>query len=52
MPEGLTALNGLLGLALTSALLIAVPGPSIMFLVGQTITVGRSTLLLAAESLR
>lgn len=42
MPEGLGALNGLLGLALTSAVLIALPGPSIMFLVGQTITVGRS----------
>jgi threonine/homoserine/homoserine lactone efflux protein len=45
MPESLSALNGLLGLALTSALLIAVPGPSIMFLVGQTITVGRSNAL-------
>ncbi|MBV8259641.1 MAG: LysE family translocator [Paraburkholderia sp.] len=42
MPEGITGLNGLLGLVLTSAVLIAVPGPSIMFLIGQTITVGRS----------
>lgn len=41
MPESLSALNGLPGLALTSAVLIAVPGPSIMFLVGQTLTVGR-----------
>jgi threonine/homoserine/homoserine lactone efflux protein len=41
VPEGLGAPNGLLGLALTSAVLIAIPGPSIMFLVGQTLAVGR-----------
>ncbi|AQV95744.1 lysine transporter LysE [Cupriavidus necator] len=39
------AFNGVLGLALTSAVLIAVPGPSIMFLVGQTIAVGRRNAL-------
>ncbi|ULX55238.1 lysine transporter LysE [Cupriavidus taiwanensis] len=45
MPVELTAFNGVLGLVLTSAVLIAVPGPSIMFLVGQTIAVGRRNAL-------
>ncbi|WP_455284444.1 LysE family translocator [Cupriavidus necator] len=45
MADDLTALNGILGLVLTSAVLIAVPGPSIMFLIGQTITVGRRNAL-------
>lgn len=39
------AVEGLLGLILTSAVLIAVPGPSIMFLVGQTLSVGRPSAL-------
>lgn len=39
------AFNGVLGLALTSAVLIAIPGPSIMFLIGQTIAVGRRNAL-------
>lgn len=34
-------LSGLSGLIITSALLIAVPGPSVMFFIGQVISVGR-----------
>lgn len=45
MTGNLTALNGLLGLVLTSAVLIAVPGPSIMYLVGQTMSAGRTSAL-------
>ena len=43
--DGLGMVEGLLGLILTSAVLIAVPGPSIMFLVGQTLSVGRPSAL-------
>ena len=45
MPVELNTLSGVLGLARTSAVLIAVPGPSIMFLVGQTIAMGRKHAL-------
>jgi len=40
-----TALSGLPGLVLTSAVLIAIPGPSIMFLVGQAMSAGRTSAL-------
>jgi threonine/homoserine/homoserine lactone efflux protein len=43
----LGAFDGLVGLVLTSAVLIAVPGPSILFLVGQTLSVGRQSALRA-----
>ncbi|WP_353979341.1 LysE family translocator [Salinicola endophyticus] len=35
-------LNGILGLMLTSAVLIAVPGPSVMFFIGQVMAAGRA----------
>ncbi|CAQ86083.1 MULTISPECIES: LysE family translocator [Photorhabdus] len=40
-----TTLQGLLGLLLTSSILIAIPGPSIMFIVGQALSVGRANAL-------
>lgn len=45
MPVEPNAFSGVLGLVLASSVLIAVPGPSIMFLVGQTIAVGRRNAL-------
>lgn len=42
-----TAAHGVLGLVLTSAVLIAVPGPSILYLVGQALSAGRSSALRA-----
>ncbi|KVD80404.1 lysine transporter LysE [Burkholderia sp. ABCPW 14] len=45
MSGNFTALDGLLGLVFTSAVLIAVPGPSIMFLVGQAMTAGRRSAM-------
>ncbi|CDL87674.1 putative membrane protein similar to predicted rhtb family transporters [Xenorhabdus cabanillasii JM26] len=45
MLTNFSALNGLLGLLLTCAVLIAVPGPSIMFIVGQAVSVGRTNAL-------
>ncbi|AGK50416.1 MULTISPECIES: LysE family translocator [Burkholderia] len=45
MSGNITALDGLLGLIFTSAVLIAVPGPSIMFLVGQAMTTGRRSAM-------
>nr|WP_282441212.1 LysE family translocator [Corynebacterium pygosceleis] len=40
-PECLTVLSAVLALTVVSAVLIAVPGPSIVFLVGQALAVGR-----------
>jgi len=37
--------KGLTGLVITCIVLIAIPGPSIMFVVGQAITCGRNTAL-------
>ncbi|HWX02138.1 LysE family translocator [Collimonas sp.] len=45
MTGNLTALNGLAGLVLTSSVLIAIPGPSVMFLVGQAMSAGRNSAL-------
>lgn len=39
--DGHIFLNGLPGLIITSAVLIAVPGPSVMFFIGQVISAGR-----------
>lgn len=39
--------EGLIGLIVTCIVLIAIPGPSIMFLIGQTISSGRSNALRA-----
>jgi len=44
--ESSATLDGLPGLVLTSALVIAVPGPSILFLVGQALPLGRRRALL------
>lgn len=45
MPDHLPVLSGVIGLTLTSAVLIAVPGPSIMFFIGQVIAAGRTDAL-------
>ncbi|HEY2256770.1 MAG TPA: LysE family translocator [Variovorax sp.] len=45
MLGNVAAIDGLTGFVLTAAVLIAVPGPSVMFLVGQTMTVGRGNAL-------
>jgi threonine/homoserine/homoserine lactone efflux protein len=37
--------KGLTGLVITCSVLIAIPGPSIMFLVGQAVSCGRNTAL-------
>src|SRR5579871_2392852 len=37
--------TGLFGLILTCVVLIAIPGPSIMFLIGQTLSLGRGHAL-------
>lgn len=34
-------LQGILGLVITSSVLIAIPGPSILFLVGQALSAGK-----------
>lgn len=41
MSQSIASLDGLLGLVITSTVLIAIPGPTIMFLIGQTLGSGR-----------
>lgn len=41
MHQNIGPLEGLLGLVITSTILIAIPGPTIMFLIGQTLSSGR-----------
>lgn len=41
MHQSVASLQGLWGLLITSTILIAIPGPTIMFLIGQTLSAGR-----------
>lgn len=42
MAENINFLGGLLGLMLTSVVLIAIPGPSVMFFIGRVLVAGRA----------
>lgn len=45
MPDLGTPLSGLLGLIITSTIIIAIPGPSLMFFIGQVMSAGRKQAL-------
>ena len=47
LPSGMLPLQNLLAFALVSALLIAVPGPSVLFVIGRSLALGRRGGLLS-----